>query len=116
MNPYDIPPHVSAALDQRHAAADAALTDLMDRIVTQGLADLDAPEQAVGATVLLGRLPHTTVITIASAAVVRLLRSRPRQCERCGGLGTVYVAHYGGHTVDCGMCRGAGHLHHTEGI
>lgn len=110
----EIPPHVSAALDQRHAAADAALTDLMDRIVMQGIADLDAPEQAVGATVLLGRLPHTTVITIASAAVVRLLRGRLRPCERCEGTGTVFVAHYGGHTVPCGMCRGTGEANPTE--
>lgn len=105
-----IPPHVVAALDQRHAQADAALADLIDRLALQGITSLDAPERAVGATVLLGRLPHTTVITIAAAAVARLTADQAPQevCSRCEGTGTVHVATYGGHTVDCGMCRGTG--------
>jgi hypothetical protein len=109
MSSNNIPPHVIAALDQRHAQADAALTDLMNRLTAQGIAGLDAPEQAVGATVLLGRLPHTTVITIAAAAITRLLKDRQSECARCDGTGTVHVRLYGGHTVPCGLCRGTGH-------
>jgi len=106
-----IPPHVVAALDQRHAQADASLADLIDRLAAQGITVLDAPERAIGATILLGRLPHTTVITIAAAAVARLtadLQDAPRKCGRCEGTGTVLVTTYGNHTVPCGMCRGTG--------
>jgi hypothetical protein len=107
----NIPPHVVAALDQRHAQADAALADLIDRLASQGITVLDAPERTIGATVLLGRLPHTTVITIAAAAVARLTADTPAHpipCPRCEGTGSVHVTTYGGHTVDCGMCRGTG--------
>lgn len=79
MSPTDLPPHTAAALDKRHARADAALTDLIDRLELQGIADLDASDRTTGATVILGRLPHTTVITIAAAAVTRLLAKEPRR-------------------------------------
>ena len=114
MSPSEIPPHAVAALDQSHAKADAKLDDLMNRLVLQGIADLDAPERTIGATVLLSRLPHTTVITIAAAAVARLLGSPQPGCPRCSGTGTVLVTTYGGHTVDCGLCRGTGSDSTTE--
>jgi hypothetical protein len=115
MTAYDIPPRVVAQIDQDHAAADSRLAVLLDVLVCNGVAGLDAPERAIGVALELRDLDRANLVEIAATAVGRLLEEINSRCHRCGGEGTVYVRHYGGHTVDCGACRGTGTAHTNEG-
>jgi hypothetical protein len=105
---YGLPAHVIHDLDQQHAAADGRLNDLLVALAADGIADLAAPERAIGVGLELANLDGPGLLEIAAAAVARLLEEIAGRCRRCAGDGTVYVTIYGGHTVDCGMCRGTG--------
>jgi hypothetical protein len=71
--PRDIPPGVTAALDQKHAASDAALSRFLDRLTADGLADLAAPERTIGVGLALAGRSRAAIVEIAACAVARLL-------------------------------------------